>query len=667
MTTQSPYRQQVRDLDEEEFAHTYDCDRFTASVILNRLQYAVGHMSTGFMREAFSPIIRDWYDFACTISGPRDLHYPMAVVSNSLVFFLGTMADAVANTVEEFGIDNLSPGDVLICNDPYRVGTHVNDVCFIRPVFIDGRIVSFVNLRAHQLDMGGVVPGGFSATKRNVYENGLVIPPILLWQKDTPVRSAFSLIFDNTRYGDLLLPDFWSIYQQLRLGERLITENIDKYGLPAYLGTLRYACDASADRMREALTQIPDGDYSGSGLIDADGIDDSVEYTVAVTLRKRGHEIEADLSGSSPQARTSINCGILDAKTIVGVALSMMLDPGAPLTSGTWRSIDVVAPTGTLLTSLPPEGPTMMFWESSCTLFAAILDALNPALGVNGIGGDYGSQAVHNGYGTTEDGTAWHSVCVVGGEHGPWGATRVGDGDSYNVLYTSNNLDPATEQIEHDTPVVILRKEHVIDTGGAGEHRGGAAHRKDTLFLTAGDHFSSPFRFKVAPGVGANGGATGPSGGVWIFPPRSGTHGRDELIGTTPDIYAETRPVGGMLDPVSKNLDPDTGTYFYYASEPIWSTDSGSTFRYQTNGGGGWGRALDRSTDRVLADVRDEYVSIEGAQRDYGVVIIGDPVTDPEGLQVDIEATALLRNNLTQKDHAIASASRAGDQPRPRA
>ena len=561
----------IRDLSDDGFRAAYDCDRFTASIIVDRLKYAVEHMSTAFLREAFSPIIRDWYDFACTISGPPEQDHRMAVVSNSLTVFLGTMADAGRIAVEEFGAENLSPGDVLICNDPYRGGRHVNDVLFVRPVFVDGRIVSFVNMCAHQLDMGGTVPGGFSATKQNVYENGLVIPPMLLWSKDEPVRSAFSLVFDNTRFGGLLLPDFMSTLHQLQLGERLVRENIERYGLDAFLGSLAYSCDTSAELMREAIARIPDGDYSGSATVDADGLDDTVDYTVHVTLRKRGHDVEADLSGSSAQARTCINSGVTDAKTALGVALTMLLDPKIPFTSGTWRHVDLVAPPGTLVTAMPPEGAPMMFWESSGALIAAIFRALNPVLGENAVGGDYGSTNTHNANGLRADGTPWTSATQCGGEHGPWGATRDGDGDSYTVLFNLNNLDPATETIEHDSPVVVLRKEHAIDTGGAGTYRGGAANLKDTLWLTAADQYLSPFRTKDPSGVGANGGAAGPNGAMWIFPPGDGER-PDGLIGTDADVYASSRPVAGVLDPRTKALDPDHGTYHYFASEKTWKT-----------------------------------------------------------------------------------------------
>ncbi len=633
----------LRDMPEDEFQAAYGADRFTSSVVRSRLHFTVEHMSTAFLREAFSPIIRDWYDFACTISGPPEQDYPMAVVSNSLTVFLGTMADALRNTVVEYGVDNLKPGDVLIANDPYRGGRHVNDVLFTRPVFHEGQIVSFVNLCAHQLDMGGTVPGGFSATKQNVYENGLVLPPMLLWSEDKPVRSAFSMIFDNTRWGALLLPDFKSILEQLRLGERLILENIDRYGLEPYLGTLRYATDTSAERMRDAIALIPDGDYKGSALVDADGMDASIEYRVQVLIRKRDETVEVDLSGTSAQARTSINSGVLDAKTAVGVALTMLLDPEIPFTSGTWRNVDLVAPPGTMVTALPPEGPTMMFWETSGALIAAVFEALNPVLGLRGVGGDYGSTNTHNANGVRADGSPWTSATQAGGEHGPWGATRDGDGDSYTVLYNLNNLDPATETIEHDSPVVVLRKEHAIDTGGPGIYRGGAANLKDTLWLTDANQWLSPFRTKEPSGVGANGGRSGPNGAMWLFPPAQNGEAPQALVGHADEEYAASEPIAGVLDEQTKKLDPRNGTYHHFGSRSVWQTRANTVLRALTNGGGGWGDPFQRDPERVLRDVRDEYVSVEGAARDYGVVVIGDPATDPEALKIDEAATASLR------------------------
>ena len=630
----------IRDLTDEEFQERYACDRFTAAVLGSRLRYVVQHMCTGLLNNAFSVILRDWYDFAATIAGPPSHGYSMPAMSNSLVLFLGTMTDAVRSAVVEYGPEKLREGDILIVNDPYRIGTHVNDICFIRPVFRDGEIVAFVNLQAHMLDMGGVVPGGFAGTKRDVFENGLVISPQLLYAQDEPVKSAWSLIFDNARFGGLLLPDMKTICENLRLGERQLTETIERYGLDAVHGAMRYSCDVSAETMRQAIVDsLPDGVYEAEDELDADGIADDETYKLKVRITKSGPRVEVDLSGSSRQARTCINASWLDTKTAVGVAFKFLFDPRSPFTSGAYRDIDIVLPEGSIAHALPPEGAVFLYWESSLTLLNAILRALDKPLGERAVGGDFGSLSIHNANGTLEDGTPWVSVAQCGGEHGPWGATQAGDADSYQVFYLANNIDPATESIEADIPAVVLRKEYAPDTGGPGYNRGGAAVLKDTMFVRAAEHYAMPLHLKRPSGTGVNGGAYGPNGGSWVIPPESfGTDGDRRLPGTGADALVDATPVGGVLDPVTKLPSPD-GEFHYFGQVPIWRTTPYTTFRYLTNGGGGFGNPLEREPERVKVDVRDGYVTIAGAARDYGVVITGDPDSDPEGLQVDLEAT----------------------------
>jgi N-methylhydantoinase B len=633
----------LRDLTEDQFTAVYDCDRFTAMVLSNRLRYTVDHMSTGLAFSAFSPIIRDWYDFAITISGPPDMDYPMPAVSSSLLVFLGTMEDAVRNTVEEYGVENLKPGDVLLCNDPYRVGTHVNDTCFIRPVFYDGKPIAFVNVRAHQLDMGGVTPGGFSGTKANVYENGLVLGPMLLFEHDKPLRSTFSLVFDNTRFAGVLQPDFMTMAEQLKLGERLLLESIERYGEAAYRGTVRYCCDASAEAMSDALERIPDGVYHAEEPIDADGAGDDEPITVRATIVKRGGRVEVDCSGSSRQARTCINAGPLDTKTAVGAAFKLLLDRETPFSSGAYRPIDIVVPPGTVLSAMPPDGAIMLYWEISQALLTAINRSLSDVLGNDAFGGDYGSVAVHNAHGVNLDGTPWQNIAIVGGEHGPWGADQYHDGESYTVTYMVNGLDPATEAMEQDSPVLLLRKEYVIDSGGPGHNRGGAGVLKDAYWETDGEHYSIPIRLKQGTGNGVQGGMTGLAGACWFFDPEDEALQRPgKLLPVDNSIYANSTPIAGVLDPKTKAPDQQ-GEYYYFARQHVWQTRAGAASRYITNGGGGWGEPATREPERVLADVRNEYVSIEAARNIYRVAITGDPSLDPEGLQIDATATEKLR------------------------
>ncbi len=639
----------LRDWTADEFRNTYQCDRFTAMVLSNRLRYTVQHMSTGLVYSAFSPIIRDWYDFAITISGPPDMDYPMPAVSCALLVFLGTMEDAVRNTIEEYGLENLRPGDVLICNDPYRVGNHVNDTCFIRPVFYQGKPIAFVNIRAHQLDMGGITPGGFSATKANVYENGLVIGPMLLFQNDRPVRSTFSLVFDNTRFAGFLQPDFMTMFEQLKLGERLVLESLERYGEAAYRGTVRYCCDASAESMADAIARIPDGIYHAEEPLDADGAGDDEPIIVRAKIIKRGSRVEVDLSGSSRQARTCINAGPLDAKTAVAACFKLLLDRHTPFSSGAYRPIDIVVPPGTVMSALPPSGAIMIYWEVTTALLNAMLRELGAVLGEQAFGGDYGVVCVHNSHGAYPDGRPWQNIGIVGGEHGPWGADQAHDGDSYTVPYMVNGLDPATEAMEQDAPVLLMRKEYVPDTAGPGYNRGGAAVLKDAYWETAGEHYSIPIRLKKGTGNGVQGGGTGTAGACWLFEPEDPALQRPErLLPVDRTVYANSVPIAGVLDPLTKALDPH-GQYFYFGRQPVWHTRPGAYSRYITNGGGGWGAAFTREPVRVLADVRNGYVTLDGARAMYGVVITGDPDFDPEGLAIDEAATRALRaGNVTK-------------------
>jgi N-methylhydantoinase B len=636
----------LRELSEQEFAAAYGCERFTATVLASRFRYVVQHMCTGLLTSAFSVILRDWYDFAATISGPPAANYPLVAVSNSMLLFTGTMGDGLRNSVEEFGPERLQPGDVLLVNDPVRAGNHINDLMFIRPVFHEGQIVGFVNIRAHMLDMGGVVPAGFSGTKHNVYENGLVLGPMLFYRDEQPVKETWSLIFDNARFGAQMMPDMKSIYQNLLLGERLLLESIERYGLEAYQGAMQYTLDASAETMRDALEQLPDGVYEGEDFVDCDGIDDSEEFKVRVKITKRGSRVEVDFSGSSRQARTSINAGFLDAKTGTGVAFKYLLDPRSPFTSATYRDIDIVLPAGTLISALPPDGPIFLYFDTEEVVVHAIFRALEEALGEGAVGGNYGCLNIHNANGVNPDGTPWVTMAQCGGEHGPWGATKDGDADSYNVIYTCNNLDPATEAIESDCPVVIMRKEYGPDTAGPGANRGGAGVIKDSAWLTECEHHSMPLHIKRASGVGVNGGIDGRRGATWVFDADvEGKEEPGELIGIDSSVYADAEPIAGVLDPETHAVSDD-GTYFYFARVPVWRTQPNTTFRYLTNGGGGWGDPLAREPERVMRDVRDGYVTIAGAARDYGVVIEGDPDTDPEGLRIDASATERVRGEL---------------------
>jgi N-methylhydantoinase B len=602
-------------------------------VLANRFGYVVEHMCARLLTAAFSPILRDFYDFAATLTAPPHVGYQTPAMSATILLFTGTMADSVRNTVEEYGVDRLEPGDVIVANDPYRNGTHVNDVLFTRPVFHDGRLACFVNMKAHQLDMGGVVPGGFSLAKTNVYENGLVLPPRPLFKAGKPVNDTWTLIFDNVRFGEILAPDMLTVVAELELGERLVLETVERYGLDAVHGAMRYVCDASAERMAAGLASIPDGEWTGEDAADCDAAADDEEYRVRVTITKRGGRAEVDFSGTSRQARTCINATPLDAKTTVGVAFKNVFDPQGWFTSGTTRPIDLVIPEGTVVSALPPHGAVFAYWEQSQVVMGAVLRALAQAVGEAALAGDRGSADIHNANGVLPDGTPWISAAQVGGEIGPYGANRHGDADSQMLSYQANGIAVSVEAIESGAPVVVLRHEIVPDSAGPGAHRGGASMLRDSLWLQQAQHHLMSLRYKRPSGFGVHGGGDGRTGGIWLWP-EGGSGGSVE--------YRDATPVAGKLDPET-NEPSGEGRYHFPYRVPFWETAAGAVLRYVTNAGGGWGDPFERDPELVKRDVRDGYVTIEGAARDYGVVVRGDPDEGPEGLVLDLEATERLR------------------------
>lgn len=637
MSTQAPPR--LRDLDDAAFRAHYGCGRFDATLLGNRFAYILEHFCAKLLSCAFSPVLRDFYDFAATLTGPPQIGYPTPVVSKSFMAFTGTMTESVRNTIEEYGVERLEPGDVIIANDPYRTGTHVNDMLFIRPVFAAGELCGFVNLKAHQLDMGGSVPGGFSATKTSSYENGLVLSPRALMRRGEPVGETWTLIFDNVRFGGLLQRDMQTTIACLDLGERLLSETLQRYGRDAVLGAMRYVCDADAERMSDALAALPDGDWRGEALLDCDGMDAGEEFPVRCLLRKRGARLEVDLSGTARQARTSINGTYLDTKTMVGVVLKFLLDPDAPFTSGCYRPVDIVIPDGLVCSALPPEGVVFAYGESTNALLAAMFGALSGPLGPRSVGGDTGSPNLHSAYGVDARGVPWISIGQAGGERGPWGGSSAGDGDSYSIFMAANSLDTAIEAAEAGSPVVIMRREYLADSAGPGTHRGGAAVLKDSLWRAAAAHELFTLRFKRATGIGVYGGLDGGNGGVWLWPAAPGKSAQLPL-----DAWSSATVVSGRTA-ADHRPDPQ-GEWAYFGREKPWRTTPGATFRYLSNGGGGWGNPFERDPQRVLHDVRDGYVTLAGAARDYGVIVLGDPEADPEGLRIDAGATARCRQGI---------------------
>jgi N-methylhydantoinase B len=638
----------LRDLDGEQFEARYGCDRFTATMLTNRCRYVAAHMANQVRSHAFSPVIRDGSDLCAMVSGPAELNYAMAAVSETMPLFYGSIPDAVRIVIEEYGAHELEPGDVLIVNDYYRVGTHLNDACLMRPIFRDGQIVAVVTIRAHFLDMGGIALGGFEVTKKTTWEDGLRIPPMLVVSKGKPVTSVLKLLYDNTRLGFLCVPDIMTEIKALELGASLLEETIDRYGVDAYTGAVRYACDVSAEAMAEGLRSLPDGVYEGEDWLDGDGLPDSPEYSVKVRITKVGDRAEVDLRGSSGPTRTAINGAWPDVKTGLAFALKTLLDPTTPVSSGTLRNVDVIVPPSAIFNVGPPV-PCQMYFLVVYTMVHAAYRALNPVLGERAVATGFVTASA-SGHGRRPDGLDGSLVDSAGpAVIGAWGATRHGDADSAQQSPLGNLIDGGVEIHELRGPIIWAASDYVPDSGGAGTYRGGSAIVHDTLWRVPAAHDMQLLHHARRPtaGGGVNGGRSGPTTVAWIF------DGEISELGTTlpelpsvshGELYRQATPLGGVVDPDTHEPDPDGELVVLQGKLP---RRAGALVRVLAAAGGGWGDPWARDPELVKRDVRDEYVTIEGAARDYGVVIVGD-LRRPEQLEVDVEATNALRTGRTR-------------------
>jgi len=650
----------LRDLTADEFRDVYGCDRFTATIMANRFRHIVSHMCNQLRIRSFSPILRDVADLCGTLSGPDGLGFPMVAVSETLPLFYGSVPDAVPLVLHEYGLDRLHPGDSLLVNDYYRAGTHLNDVCQIRPMFYKGEQIGAVTIRAHMTDMGGLVMGGWETAKANVFHDGLRLPPMLLYDAGRPVASTVKLLYANTRLPDLIVPDLETMYHSLELGEQLLVETIDKYGFEAYTGAVRYACDAAAEQMAQALRTIPDGVYEGEEWLDGDGRPDSPEYVVRVRITKVGERAEFDFRNSSRATRGALNSAWPDIKTAVATALKFLVDQKSSVTSGTLRNVDCVVPPDAIFNPFPPHA--CMFYSTVVRVMTwAVMKALNPALGAGAVA-SCGEGVRTNTEAFAPDGSAMPISQNTGGGSSPWGATQHADADSGQQVFNANMLhEGGIEAAERVNPYVVLRAEYVPDSAGPGVNRGGASTIKDDMWLVPTRHrFQTLAQKRPQAGGGVYGGGAGALGAAWLFDGAVTEHGRRPPFWPGVlhhEAYRLATPAGGKVDPVTREHDPHTDNYISLGD--MQSASAGAIQRMLSYSGGGWGDPLERDPARVCRDVRDEYVSVEGAARDYGVVVSGDPVADPEGLSVDLPATESLRARLRAERRPAASPHRA--------
>ena len=342
-----------------------EVDPITLEVVCEGLIAVVREMRATIIRSSFSSVIYEFDDFSCALFGPDG---EMVAQSWDHPGHVLPLPWGVRCMFEDFG-DDLHPGDVVLLNDPYRGGTHLNDVTLVHPVFDDdGNILVFPAVRAHWVDVGGMVPGSYSGLSTNIYQEGVRIPPIKILERGKVNRAAMALLMANMRVPEEREGDFNASLGACRVAERRIRRIYERYGTSTVHAAIRINLDRTERRLRERIAELPDGSYCYEDYLEyyEEGRLDPVLVRLELTVD--GDGIVADFAGSNPQVPGVVNSSLAVTGAGVFVAIKSTLDPGGAVNDGAFRPIELRAPAASVVDvrTDAPAGPTARCESAPC-------------------------------------------------------------------------------------------------------------------------------------------------------------------------------------------------------------------------------------------------------------------------------------------------------------
>jgi len=569
----------------------------TLGVVWGALQSIAVEIGTTVHRTAYSEQAREGQDFSVAVFDARGRMVAQGPYSPG---HMGAMSFAVKHALAAHPVETLRPGDAILLNDPLLGSGHLPDFFITQPAFHEGELVGFAVNILHHTDVGGQRPGSQGVEGIfDYFQEGLRIPPTKVWKAYEEQEGIVGIIAANTRTPDKVLGDLRAQRSALRVGELRLQELARRYGTATLAAAMDEIIARTEASMRAALAAVPDGVYTFEDFLDDYG-PGTPPLRVFVTVTVAGDRIAIDYAGSSPQTPSGMNSYINYTRSYSYAAVKCLTDPYGPMNEGALRPVSVTAPEGSFLNPRPPAGggPRAIICYRT---FEAILGALAPAL--PGRVAAASSHFANPTFGGVDRARGRRFVAyelVLSGT----GARATKDGcEAMASAFNASNI-PVEAQEAHQ-PVVIERFELIRDSAGPGTFRGGCGIRRDMRFLAdEGKLTNLSERQRFAP------------------------YG---LFGGRPGALARTV------------LNPGPG------EEPIHGKASrefvyGDVISFQQSGAGGYGDPFARDPARVLADVLDDYVSVEAARRDYGVVI-------REDLTIDENATRALRDQRVAAPH----------------
>ena len=550
-------------------------DIFTIEIIKNALVAIGEEMFLALKRSSKSPIIYESLDYGI---GVTDASGRLIAQGNGIPGFIGTLDGGVKTILAKFSHDMIFEGDVFILNDPYAGGgTHLSDVCMMRPVFFEGELVAWTANKAHWTEIGGKDPGSYSADAVEIYQEGLQFPGIKVFEKGIANQALLDLIEVNVRLPDMTLGDLQACAASLKLGEQRFLSVMDKYTKAVTLTAIEKLLDHGDSMVVSGLKKLPKGEFFASDVIDEDGLGNG-PFTVKVKVIITDDDFTLDFSGSSPQAPGPINCTMGVLVSAAREVFMGVVQPDAPATEGCFRRLHVICPPGTLLTASRPAPVSSYFEAMVC---AADVTRRALAEHIPGVltAGQFGSVCTMNLSGIHP--TTNEPYLLVEPLVGGWGACDSKDGESGQFCVGNGETSNIPVEItEARYGVQVQQYAFNENTAGAGEYTGGRGVILDYKILSEETQLSSFFgRGKTAP-WGIDNGNDGSCNFVEVF-----------------------------------NSDGKLKDKFSRISR--YNLEKGDTLRLTTGNGGGWGAPNLRSNDKIKQDIENGFISQAQAKNIY--------------------------------------------------
>ena len=449
-------------------------DPISFEVIRNALVAATDEMVLTLRRSAYSTNIKTRSDFSCAFF---DAGLRAVAQGFTQPVHLGSMVEQVPHAVRSYGPENLGPGDVIITNEPFPSGVHLNDVSLVSPVYADGELLGYVANLAHHVDVGGGAPASIGAF-REVFQEGVIIPPVKVVEGGSIVDDVFDLILAQIRSKHETAGDFRAQIAANATGARRLEAVVARHGHATIVTAMEELLDYTERRTRAEIEALPHGVYEAEGSVDTDGYsDEPVRLRARVEITPDG--VSFDLAGSDPQRRAPVNSTYAQTFSACAYALKCLIDPDLPVNDGFYRLVSVDAPRGTVTNCTWPS-PVVGGWETQTRLVDVIFRALLPAL-PSALPAGTKAMMCHAGFGGVDPVTNEY-VCFLETFGGGYGGRHASDGPDAVQAHGQNTENAPVEETELNYPVRVVRLSLVDDSEGAGRFRGGLGLRKDFLF-----------------------------------------------------------------------------------------------------------------------------------------------------------------------------------------